>query len=382
MVTDFEAALDDPNDKRFVRPPKPKVDDNPWRLRNFFGAEPKGPSYSKISKDAISDYEELACIDNWKIITDASMGGTSEGHLSYGVATNPITGKPMKTLIFQGRIGRLLVSEAQVERESTYLPRKTGWTVLKEAFTREFGEKQLGTIHPEIDTITSSQTLLKGKTGSSARVESPLEKQRRTLLSRNDSDSDSTPLLQDLSRTTTRETEGIEVAIDMPTSSISEQQTVPTHDQPVFSTDSPPTSSITTSNSDISSKQSLSTSLTDNPNDVGREGNGQKTHEEDLSTSSSMSSPSTPASSTTTDSTSVASFKDHDGIMELDSSANKLGELLGTERLHDVNGFAGITSPIFEGGLMTSRWNNYNICMVRFPSIFSILSLNNQPVHL
>jgi hypothetical protein len=47
------------------------------------------------------------------------MGGTSEGSLAWGKCINPITNQPMRTLVFHGRIGAILVKQSDVRPGGT-----------------------------------------------------------------------------------------------------------------------------------------------------------------------------------------------------------------------------------------------------------------------
>jgi len=64
------------------------------------------PSYCMIH-----DFETKEDVAKWRIVTDAEVGGTSQAQLSWGTATCPITHRPIRTLVFQGRLGRLLMPE-------------------------------------------------------------------------------------------------------------------------------------------------------------------------------------------------------------------------------------------------------------------------------
>jgi hypothetical protein len=71
---------------------------------------------------AFFDFNQRSSLTGWRVVDDNDVGGSSTGSFSWGTATNPITGAPMRTLVFQGRLGRLVLTEKDRETviSSTY----------------------------------------------------------------------------------------------------------------------------------------------------------------------------------------------------------------------------------------------------------------------
>ena len=66
----------------------------------------------------IMDFKEKESLLGWRILTDAEMNGTSEASIAWGTATNPVTGEAMRTLVFQGRLGSIIIPEDTYQQQS------------------------------------------------------------------------------------------------------------------------------------------------------------------------------------------------------------------------------------------------------------------------
>jgi hypothetical protein len=83
----------------------------------------------------LMDFQEKESLLGWKIITDSELNGTSEASLAWGSAKNPVTGEPMRTIVFQGRIGEIILPKQ-------ILTGKSGNNSIKSIIQNTFGKSE------------------------------------------------------------------------------------------------------------------------------------------------------------------------------------------------------------------------------------------------
>lgn len=71
------------------------------------------PDYSLLY-----DFQNKESLLDWQVVNDAELNGTSEATIAWGSAKNPITGEPMRTLVFQGRLGNIILPNSYIKQQN------------------------------------------------------------------------------------------------------------------------------------------------------------------------------------------------------------------------------------------------------------------------
>ncbi len=147
----------------------PPVPSPPPLLSHPVAPLPEYPRYCLIHDFAKAD----ADYSDWRVITDESVGGTSQATLSWGEAEDPITGEKLRTLVFQGRLGRILVpQELAIDSETSSSKSPSASKVIGKAFQSFIDPAVAAGIKGDVTSTSTSSSASSTKSPASTKLTS------------------------------------------------------------------------------------------------------------------------------------------------------------------------------------------------------------------